>query len=84
MAKGQLHFRKKEWADAARYLQESHVLEPAVLLMLCEAQLQGGQRDPALETARLIATFGSSNEQVMTALGRLLEQRGLRLDEAVH
>ncbi len=49
MALGQLSFRRKSWAEAARYLQESKVVVPAALLMLCEAQLELGQRPAAQE-----------------------------------
>jgi tetratricopeptide (TPR) repeat protein len=77
MAVGQLHFRKKEWADAVRYLQESRVVEPAVLLMLCEAQLESGLREQAQETAQLVATFASTNAEAMSAVARLLERHQL-------
>jgi tetratricopeptide (TPR) repeat protein len=84
LAVGQLHYRKKEWSEAARYLQESRVVEPTVLLMLCEAQLESGQRDQARETGQLIATFGSANPEVSAAARRLLERHQLSLDEAGH
>jgi tetratricopeptide (TPR) repeat protein len=84
LAVGQLHYRKKEWSEAARYLQESRVVEPTVLLMLCEAQLESGQRDQARETGQLIATFGSANAEVSAAARRLLERHRLSLDEAGH
>jgi len=78
MAVGQLHYYRKEWAEAARDLQESHVVELPVLLMLCEAQLESGGKDDARETAQLITTFAAARHEVLAALGRLLERHALQ------
>ncbi len=72
MASGQLHFRKQEWKPAARDLSESKIAEPAVLLMLLQAQLSGGERDAAAETAKLIETLGPSSPEVLEKARRLM------------
>jgi tetratricopeptide (TPR) repeat protein len=80
MAIGQLHFRKKEWAEAARYLQESRVVEPEVLLMLCEAQLESGRRAEAQETAQLLLTLSAGDAELLAAVRRLLDRHQLPLE----
>jgi tetratricopeptide (TPR) repeat protein len=80
MAMGQLHFKRKEWAEAVRYLKDSRVVESSVLLMLCEAQLRLEQRTEARETARVITTLASGKAETMAAVRRLLERYGLPLD----
>ena len=77
MAQGQLHFRKKEWKEAARDLSESKIAEPAVLLMLLQAQLEDGERAGAKETGQLIDTLGPSNPGVQEAARQLLERHPL-------
>jgi tetratricopeptide (TPR) repeat protein len=80
MAEGQLHHRKKEWKEAARDLQESKVVEPAVLLMLCEAQLESGQTAEARDTAQLAATFGASRPDVVESVRKLFARHQLTLE----
>jgi hypothetical protein len=71
MAEGQLHFRKKEWKEAARDLGESKIAEPSVLLMLLQAQLESGEQAGARETALLIDTLGIGNTEVVEAAQKL-------------
>jgi tetratricopeptide (TPR) repeat protein len=80
MAQGTLHYRKKEWKEAARYLQESKVVEPAVLLMLCEAQLESGQTSEARETAQLATTFAAGRPDVVESVKKLLARHQLTLE----
>jgi len=80
MAQGTLHYRKKEWKEAARYLQESKVVEPAGLLMLCEAQLESGQTAEARDTAQLATTFAAGRPDVVESVRRLLARHQLTLD----
>ncbi len=80
MAKGQVHLRRREWKDAARYLQESKVVEPAILVMLCEAQLESGQAAEARETAQLATTFGASRPEIVEAVKKLLARHQVALD----
>lgn len=80
MASGKVQFAKKNWGEAVRLLQESRVVESEVQLMICEAQLQSGQRDQAQETAQIIAALSTTNTGVRAALERLLARFQLRLD----
>jgi tetratricopeptide (TPR) repeat protein len=80
MAAGQLHFRKKDWVEAARYLEESRVVDPAVLLMLCEARLEAGQPAQAQETAQLIATLAAGNARTLAAVNQLFDRHHLQLE----
>lgn len=77
MALGQLAYRKKSWGEAAQRLEESRVVEPAVLLMRCEAQIESGRTEAAAETAQLVATLGDA--EVWEALKRLFARRQLPL-----
>jgi tetratricopeptide (TPR) repeat protein len=81
MTVGQLRFRQKNWPEAALYLQESRVVIPEVLLMLCEAQLELGRQAQAQETAQIIQTLAASDDRLMAALNRLFESHKLRLDD---
>ncbi|MBN2369633.1 MAG: tetratricopeptide repeat protein, partial [Vicinamibacteria bacterium] len=80
MAMGRLCFQRKNWAEAERYLQESRVVIPEALLMLCEAQIETGRKDQAQETAQTVVTLAAGDETVLAALNRLLERHKLRLD----
>ena len=77
MAEGQLHFRQKEWKEAARDLQESKIAEPSVLLMLLQAQLESADRDGARETAQLIDTLGPASGEVLEAARQLMARHSL-------
>jgi tetratricopeptide (TPR) repeat protein len=80
MAAGELHFRKKEWVEAARGLEESRVVDTAVLLMLCEARLEAGQPAQAQETAQLIATLAAGNARTLAAVKELFDRHQLPLE----
>jgi tetratricopeptide (TPR) repeat protein len=80
MAVGQLHFRKRDWADAARYLVDSRAAEPSVLLMLCEAQLETGQRAQAQETAQILSALSAGDAPALASLTRLLARHQLRIE----
>jgi tetratricopeptide (TPR) repeat protein len=71
---GQIHFRKKSWAEAARYLQESKVVVPAALLMLCEAQLELGQGPAAQDTARVLTALTPGDADTFAKVERLSER----------
>jgi tetratricopeptide (TPR) repeat protein len=78
MAFGQLCFHKRSFGDAALYLQESRIVDPRVLLMLCEAQLELGQRNQALDTMDLIETLaagGTTRDAAALAKMERLRQR---------
>jgi tetratricopeptide (TPR) repeat protein len=79
MALGQLNFRRRNWADAARYLQESKVVVPAALFMLCEAQLELGERPAAQDTARVLTALAPGDAQTAATLKRLFERYGVPL-----
>ena len=79
MALGQLHFRRRNWAEAARYLQESKVVVPAALFMLCEAQLELGQRPAAQDTARVLTALAPGDAGTSATLKRLFERYGVPL-----
>jgi tetratricopeptide (TPR) repeat protein len=80
MAMGLLSFRKEGWADAARYLQESRVVDPGVLLRLCEAQIRLGQPSQAQDTARVITALATGKTNTMAALERMFERHGIPLE----
>ena len=80
MAMGLLRFRQESWADAARYLQDSRVVDFGVLLRLCEAQLRLGQPSPAQDTARVVAALASGKPDVRASLQRLFERHGIPLE----
>jgi tetratricopeptide (TPR) repeat protein len=79
MALGQLHFRRRNWAEAARYLQESKVVIPAALFMLCEAQLELGQQPAAQDTARVLAALAPGDAETSSRLQRLFGRYGVPL-----
>jgi tetratricopeptide (TPR) repeat protein len=74
MGLGQVHFRRKDWAEAARYLQESKVVIPAALLMLCEAQLELGQGPAAQDTARVLVALVPGDAGTHAAVKRLSDR----------
>jgi tetratricopeptide (TPR) repeat protein len=80
MAMGLLSFRKESWADTARYLQESRVVDPGVLLRLCEAQIRLGQPSQAQDTARVITALAAGKPDTMTALQKMFERHGIPLE----
>ena len=80
MAMGLLSFRQERWADAARYLQESRVVDPGVLLRLCESQIRLGQPSQAQDTARVIAALATGKADTMAALKSMFERHGIPLE----
>jgi tetratricopeptide (TPR) repeat protein len=79
MALGELCFTRGEWADAARHLEDSRVIVPEALLMLCEAQLRLGRRADAQGTAQLVVTL-ASDSGTQTRLRQLLARFDLPLE----
>jgi tetratricopeptide (TPR) repeat protein len=80
MAIGLLRFRQERWADAERYLSDSRVVDPGVLLRLCEAQIRLGQPSQAQDTARVITALAAGKADTMTALNSMFERNGIPLD----
>jgi tetratricopeptide (TPR) repeat protein len=80
MAMGLLSFRQGRWADAARHLQDSRVVDLGVLLRLCEAQLRLGQPSQAQDTARVVAALAAGKADVTASLQRLFERHGVPLE----
>jgi tetratricopeptide (TPR) repeat protein len=79
---GQLRFRQKSWTDAARYLQESKLVVPAALLMLCEAQLELGQAPAARDTARVLVALAPGDAETRARVARLFERYKVPLAKA--
>ncbi|HEX9186023.1 MAG TPA: tetratricopeptide repeat protein, partial [Vicinamibacteria bacterium] len=79
---GQLRFRQKSWKDAARYLQESKLVVPAALLMLCEAQLELGEAPAARETARVLVALAPGDAETRARVARLFERFDVPLPKA--
>jgi tetratricopeptide (TPR) repeat protein len=81
MAFGQLCFHKRDWKNAAQYLQESRIVDPRVLLMLCEAQLELGQKSQALDTMDLVETLAAGgaarDAAALAKMERLRERYGI-------
>ncbi|HYN05667.1 MAG TPA: tetratricopeptide repeat protein [Vicinamibacteria bacterium] len=80
MAMGLLRFRQERWADAARYLSDSRVVDPGVLLRLCEAQIRLGQPSQAQDTARVVTALAAGKPDTMTALENMFERHGIPLE----
>ncbi len=80
MAMGLLSFGKEDWAAAARYLQESRVVDFGVLLRLCEAQIRLGQPSQAQDTARVISALAAGKADTMSALKKMFERHGIPLE----
>jgi tetratricopeptide (TPR) repeat protein len=80
MAIGLLRFRQERWADAARHLSDSRVVDPGVLLRLCEAQIRLGQAAQAQDTARVVRALAAGKADTMTALTGIFERHGIALE----
>jgi tetratricopeptide (TPR) repeat protein len=80
MATGLLRFRQEDWAEAARLLADSRVVDFGVLLRLCEAQIRLGQPRQAQDTARVVAALASGKPEVTATLERLFERHGVPLE----
>jgi hypothetical protein len=80
MAMGLLRFCQERWADAARHLQDSRVVDPGVLLRLCEAQIRLGQPSQAQDTARVVSALAAGKPDTMTALKGMFERHGIPLE----
>jgi tetratricopeptide (TPR) repeat protein len=80
MAMGLLRFRQERWADAARYLSDSRVVDPGVLLRLCEAQIRLGQPAQAQDTARVVTALAAGKPDTMAALKGVFERHGIPLE----
>jgi tetratricopeptide (TPR) repeat protein len=73
-ALGHLKHLQGEWAEAARFFEQSQTTDPVVLLVLSETYFRLGQPREALATADLVRAFASDDAAVLKSLGELLER----------
>jgi tetratricopeptide (TPR) repeat protein len=65
---GELQYARGQWAEAARYFDESRTQEVSALLTMCDAYARAGNRDKAHEAAELVRAFTHGEKQPLEEL----------------
>ncbi len=65
---GELQYGRGQWAEAARYFDESRTQEVSTLLLMCNAYVRAGNRDKAREAAELVRAFAHGDIQSLEEL----------------
>jgi tetratricopeptide (TPR) repeat protein len=71
---GELRYRQHRWSEAARYLEDSQSKQPEVLVALCDAYFQLGDKGNARIVAELVRIFARNSQPAQDAVQRLLTQ----------
>lgn len=71
---GELRYRQHRWSEAARYLEDSQSKQPEVLVALCDAYFQLGDKGNARIVAELVRIFARDSQPAQDAVQRLLTQ----------
>ena len=65
---GELQYEKGQWAEAARYFDESRTQEVSTLLLMCYAYVRAGNRGKAREAAELVRAFAHGDTKSLEEL----------------
>jgi tetratricopeptide (TPR) repeat protein len=65
---GELQYMRGQWAEAARYFDESHTQEVSTLLLMCDAYARSGNRDKARDAAALVRAFANGDTRTLEEL----------------
>ena len=65
---GELRYARGQWAEAARYFDESRTQEVSALLSMCDAYARAGNRDKAHEAAELVRAFAHGDTRTLEDL----------------
>ena len=65
---GELQYERGQWAEAARYFDESRTQEVSALLSMCDAYVRAGNRDKACEAAELVRAFAHGDTKSLEKL----------------
>ena len=65
---GELQYARGQWAEAARYFDESRTQEVSALLSMCDAYARVGNRDKAHEATELVRAFAHGDIRSLEAL----------------
>jgi tetratricopeptide (TPR) repeat protein len=65
---GELQYMRGQWAEAARYFDESHTQEVSTLLLMCDAYARAGNRDKARDAAALVRAFANGDTRTLEEL----------------
>jgi tetratricopeptide (TPR) repeat protein len=65
---GEMQYMRGQWAEAARYFDESHTQEVSTLLLMCDAYARAGNREKAREAAALVRAFANGDTRTLEEL----------------
>ena len=68
---GQLNYAQGHWSIAARYLEDSRIKQPEVLVKLCDAYSRAGQAQQVQMTAELVHIFAPDDSAAIAAVDRI-------------
>jgi tetratricopeptide (TPR) repeat protein len=71
---GELRYRQRRWTEAVRYFEDSKVSEPDLMVDLCDAYLQLGDREDARIAAELVRILAPQNQRILAEIEQLLAQ----------
>jgi tetratricopeptide (TPR) repeat protein len=69
---GELQFAKGQWAEAARYFDESRARDLSTLLLMCDAYMRAGNREKAHQAAELVRAFAHGDAKAIEEVNSLM------------
>ena len=73
---GELQYAKGQWADAARYFDESRARDVSTLLLMCDAYMRAGNREKAHQAAELVRVFAHGDAKSMEEVNSIMGSGG--------
>jgi tetratricopeptide (TPR) repeat protein len=69
---GELQFAKGQWAEAARYFDESRARDVSTLLLMCDSYMRAGNREKAHQAAELVRVFAHGDAKAIEEMNSIM------------
>jgi tetratricopeptide (TPR) repeat protein len=73
---GELHYAKGQWAEAARYFDESRARDVSTLLLMCDAYTRAGNREKAHQAAEMVRVFAHGDAKALAEVNSIMGSGG--------
>jgi uncharacterized protein HemY len=73
---GELHYAKGQWAEAARYFDESRARDVSTLLLMCDAYMRAGNREKAHQAAEMVRVFAHGDAKALAEVNSIMGSGG--------
>jgi Tfp pilus assembly protein PilF len=69
---GELQYAEGQWAEAARYFDESRARDVSSLLLMCDAYMRAGNREKAHQAAELVRAFAHGDAKALAEVNSIM------------